>query len=450
MILSTKLQILTPTYKTIWNISFPIFLSLLAQNMIIVADTAFLSRVGETELGASAIGGLFYVCLFIIGFGFATGCQILIGRRNGERNYHQIGSYVDHNIYFLIFLAVFLISLTRIFSAGILDKILTSADIWQASNDFMQIRIWGLGFAYLNMVFKSFYIGTTRTSFLILSASIMAAVNIFFDYLFIFGNMGFPVMGIKGAALASVIAEFASLVFFILITLVKTDLKRYNLFRFHQFDPRIIMKIFDVAGFIMLQYFFSIVGWFSFFLIIEQTGERPLAVSNIIRSLYMIMSIPIFGLGSATSTIVSNTIGSNQVQNVIPAIVRISKISFLSILVVIGIAYLFTNEILSFYTGDMSLIDASKETFHMTLMILTVFSVAIILFNGISGTANTGISFLIEMVALAFYLITAYILALQLNKPVHIVWLSELIYFALMALLSIAYLKWGNWMKKVV
>jgi putative MATE family efflux protein len=441
---------LAPSFNTIWKISFPIFLSLLAQNIIIVVDTAFLGRVGETELGASAIGGLFYICLFILGFGFATGCQILIGRRNGEGNYHVIGRYVDHNIYFLVILGVLLVALTKMFSSGILHSILTSPDIWKASNDFMQIRIWGLGFAFMNMVFKSFYIGITRTSFLIFSAAIMAIVNIFFDYLFIFGNMGFPVMGIEGAALASVIAEFSSMLFFVLITLSHSNLKKYNLFRFKKFDLQVIMKIFDVAGFIMLQYFFSIASWFSFFLIIEQTGERPLAVSNIIRSLYMIMSIPIFGLGSATSTIVSNTIGKGEVHKVIPAVIKITKISFFSILAVIVLAFLFSDEILSFYTNDPSLVMASKATFHVTLLVLTVFSVAIILFNGVSGTANTGKSFLIEIIALVFYMIAAYIFALHLHLPVHIVWFSELIYFALMALLSIVYLYWGNWMKKVV
>lgn len=50
------------TNRNIWNVSYPIFLSLLAQNVINVTDTAFLGRVGEVELGASAMGGLYYIC----------------------------------------------------------------------------------------------------------------------------------------------------------------------------------------------------------------------------------------------------------------------------------------------------------------------------------------------------------------------------------------------------
>ena len=76
----------TTTYNNIWQISYPIILSLVAQNVVNVTDTAFLGRVGEVELGASAIGGLFYISIFMLGFGFGTGAQILIARRNGEKN----------------------------------------------------------------------------------------------------------------------------------------------------------------------------------------------------------------------------------------------------------------------------------------------------------------------------------------------------------------------------
>ena len=72
------------TNKEIWRVTYPIFLGLLAQNVINVTDTAFLGRVGEVALGAAAMGGLLYICVYTIAFGFSVGSQILIARRNGE------------------------------------------------------------------------------------------------------------------------------------------------------------------------------------------------------------------------------------------------------------------------------------------------------------------------------------------------------------------------------
>ena len=67
-----------PSNKEIWILTYPIILSMLAENVINVTDTVFLARIGEAELGAAAIGGTFYILLFIIGLGFSIGSQIII------------------------------------------------------------------------------------------------------------------------------------------------------------------------------------------------------------------------------------------------------------------------------------------------------------------------------------------------------------------------------------
>ena len=72
----------TYSNKEIIKISFPILISLLMEQLIGMTDTAFLGRVGEVELGASAIAGIYYLSLFMLGFGFSIGSQILIARRN--------------------------------------------------------------------------------------------------------------------------------------------------------------------------------------------------------------------------------------------------------------------------------------------------------------------------------------------------------------------------------
>lgn len=98
------------------------FLSLLAQNVINVMDTAFLGRVGEIELGASAMGGLYYICAFTIAFGFSTGSQIIMARRNGERNYKEVGPVMIQGVFFLLMLAAchvyFVTSVCRGYYAG--------------------------------------------------------------------------------------------------------------------------------------------------------------------------------------------------------------------------------------------------------------------------------------------------------------------------------------------
>ena len=439
-----------PSYKVIWKISYPIILSLVAQNIINVIDTAFLGRVGEVELGASALAGLFYISLFMLGFGFSTGAQILIARRHGEGNYKDIGNIFDQSLYFLIGLALVLFLFIKMFSTGILGRFISSEAIFQACTRFLQYRIWGLFFAFTNVIFRAFYIGITRTKVLTVSAVIMAAVNILLDYVLIFGHWGFPQMGIAGAALASVIAEASSALFFIIITARNKKLKSYNLGQFPWPSIKLVRKTLEISSFIMAQFFISLGGWFVFFMIIEKMGERSLAVSNIIRSAYMVLMLPIWALGSTTSSLVSNALGAGHPELVLPLIRRITKVGIAMMLVVVSISVIFPKMIISIYTSNAGLIQDTIPPLYVVMGALILFSMTQIMFSGVSGTANTNISMLIEIITICIYLFATWLIAIHFKQPITVVWCCEYVYFLSLGLMSFAYLRWGKWRLKVV
>lgn len=79
------------TYKQIWLINFPVMMSILMEQLINITDAVFLGHVGEVELGASAIAGIYYLAVYMLGFGFSIGLQVMIARRNGEQNYKTTG-----------------------------------------------------------------------------------------------------------------------------------------------------------------------------------------------------------------------------------------------------------------------------------------------------------------------------------------------------------------------
>ena len=277
--------------KKIFKVTYPIFLTLIAQNIVNVTDTAFLGRVSEVALGASAIGGVFYIAIYFVGFGFSQGAQILIARRNGEKNFGEIGPIFNNALIFNFLIATAIFILSAIFIPDLIRFLVHSDHIYQASIEFLNWRIYGFFFSFLNVVFRAFFVGITRTKVLTVSAVITALTNIVLDYLLIFGKFGFPEWGIAGAAIASAIAEFTTLIYFIIVTLKQDDKHIFHLFVFRKIDFHTIGKILSLSVFIMFQYFISISTWFMFFIFIERLGERPLAVTNIGRSLYILLMI---------------------------------------------------------------------------------------------------------------------------------------------------------------
>lgn len=89
-------------------------------------DTAFLGRVNETQLAAASIGGLYYVCIFIVGFGFSVGTQILISHRNGEKQFGKIGILFTSSLYFLLIMAGISLLFTNYCGEYLFAKMVTS------------------------------------------------------------------------------------------------------------------------------------------------------------------------------------------------------------------------------------------------------------------------------------------------------------------------------------
>lgn len=438
------------TYKQIGAVSYPIFLSLLAQNIINVTDTAFLGHVGEVELGASAMGGLFYICAFTIAFGFSTGSQIVIARRNGEKMYSQIGPVMIQGVFFLLALATILFSLSRLFTNDLMHLIISSDALREKTIDFLDIRIFGFFFSFVNVMFRALFVGITRTKILTINAILMAITNVVLDYILIFGKWGFPEMGIKGAAIASVISEIISILFFVIYTKYNVNLEKYGLNKIRSFDLALLKRILNISIFTMIQYFVSMSTWFMFFVAVERLGQRELAIANIVRSIYMVLFIPINALSTTTNTFVSNTIGAGHTEKVIPIIKKIAGISFLFMACTSAVVCLMPRTLVSIYTNDPTLIDASMPSLYIISAAMLVCSIGSIAFSGVSGTGNTRSALVLELITLSVYIIYLYIIAVHLRMPVEICFTTEFIYFSGLFILSTIYLKKAKWQNKKI
>lgn len=438
------------TNKEIWRVTYPIFLGLLAQNVINVTDTAFLGRVGEVALGAAAMGGLLYICVYTIAFGFSVGSQILIARRNGEGNYRAVGPIMWQGTAFSFGMAVRLLILMYFSAAPLIRLLITSDSIYGATYEFFTWRIWGFLFAFVNVMFRGLYIGITRTKVLTMNAVVMALVNVVLDYALVFGELGLPEMGVRGAALASVIAEASSLLFFLLYTYYKVDLKKYGLNRFGQFDLSMVLRILRISCFTMVQYFLAMAIWFVFFMALERLGQRQLAVANIVRSVYVVLLIPVQALSTTANTLVSNLIGAGGSSGVVTLLHKISRMSFLIMVVCVGLCVAFPGSILSVYTNEEALLVESVSALYVVCGAMLIASLANVYFNGISGTGNTQAALVLEVFVQVFYALYIIVVGMVIQASVDVCFTTEVIYYVLMLGSSLIYLKKAKWQNKKI
>ena len=440
----------TYSYRNIWKVAYPILISLVMEQLIGMTDTAFLGRVGEVELGASAIAIVYYMVLFMAGFGFSIGAQIIIGRRNGEGNFRDTGKVFWNGPYFLLGIGTLLIIASEVLSPLLMKYMVSSEAVYDAALDYVRWRLPGMMFAFCTVMYRAFYVGTTQTKTLTANSVVMVLSNIIFNWILIFGHCGFPALGITGAAIGSSLAELVSLIFFVLYTRIKCDRVKYSLERPAPFDWKEIRSMLPICSWTMIQHIVSIFTWLIFFLYIEHLGERPLAISNIVRGVSGLLWMILAAFSSTCSTLVSNIIGAGREDKVMSLIKRILKLSYAIVLGCALLFCLFPKAVIGIYTDIPDLIPATIPS--MIVMCSSyVFTVgAMIFFQGVSGTGSTKAAFRLELTALVIYAIYCTITAGILKLDVAICWSAEHVYALALMIICYAYLRSNRWKNRKI
>ena len=440
----------TYSYRNIWKVAYPILISLVMEQMIGLTDTAFLGRVGEVELGASAIAIVYYMVLFMIGFGFSIGAQIIIGRRNGEGRFKDTGKVFWNGLYFVLGLSGIIILLSELFTPWMMKFMVSSPAIYDAALSYVRWRLPGMVFAFCTAMFRAFYVGTTQTKTLTLNSIVMVLSNVVFNYILIFGKFGIPALGITGAAIGSSLAELVSLIFFIIYTRVGCDRRKYGLDKAARFEKDELKSMMPVCTWTMIQHTISISTWLIFFLYIEHLGERALAISNITRSVSGLIWVVLQAFSSTCSTLVSNIIGEGHQDKVPSLIKRILKLSYGIVSVMIILFCLFPEAIARIYTDIPDLITASVPA--MVVMCSSYF-LAVggqVFFLAVSGTGSTKTAFRLELIALAVYMIYCTVIIGIMKLDVAICWTAEHVYSGALLICSWWYIRSGRWKNRSI
>lgn len=443
----TTNQTLSVPHKEIWQITYPIIFGNLAQTIIVFVNTVFLGHVGNAELGAAMMAGLYYLVFTTVTQGFSVGVQIMVARRLGEGNLHKIGAIFEHGLYFTLMLGVCLLAVLNFSTKAFFDHIIQSPAIYASALKFMNFRQWGIVFVSVNFLFRSLYVGLSNTKIITITTLVMAVVNIFFDYSLIFGHFGFPELGVAGAGLSSVLAEISATVIFFIHTFVKLPYRKYNLFRFASFEPPLLRSILKISLPTMFQRLISFGTWFLFFAMIEHLGEESMAISGIVRSVYMLCTISVFAYSITANTLTSRLIGAKKEAEVPSLLLRILKMSLLTLFPILLIFAVFPQQIASLYTEDLVLAAQSVPVLYTIFIAAILMTAAMIFFEFVSGTGKTFIALMLETGVLVFYVLYIYLATHPWHLPIRWVWCSEWVYSVLLLIGSLFYLK--SWKKKI-
>lgn len=438
------------SYRDIWKIAFPVLISALVEQLVGMTDTAFLGRVGEIELGASALGGIFFIVVFMLILGFCSGAQILMGRRNGEQNYQDIGVVFYHSLAFLSVTSTVILIIIQTSGPYLLSRVISNPQVYEAAWTYLEWRMWGIYFSMVACLFRAFFVATTQTGTLKFNSIVMVLSNVVFDYLLIFGHFGFPKLGIAGAAIASSMASGFSMLFFIGYTWWKVDYHKFALHRLPKFKWRLLGKMLNISIWTMVQNFLSLTTWFVFFIAVEHLGSRELAATNVMRAISNFMFVTLVAFASTASTLTSNLLGADHREAVVPMIKRATLMAVVSIVPLWMLLWIFPVPIVGIFTNEAPTIAACIEPLRVLSVSSTLLVPGFILFSCISGSGNTRSALVIELIALFFYVGFISYVVFYLRCSLTVAWCAELFYSLTLLLGSFLYMRRGTWLNKKI
>lgn len=431
--------------RIIWMITYPIMIGMLSQTLITLVDTAFLGRLGEIELGAASMSGIYYYFYTTLAWGFAIGVQIIIARRFGEKNYGRISILMQHGLLFMMLFGLLLFVTITSFTNILMSNLIASEDIYRVSMEFIEYRKFGIFFASINFMFRSFYIGISNTKSITYTTIAMTIVNVIFDAMLIFGSPFNAPMGVAGAAIASVMAEITATIFFIVYTAITKPVE-ITLFKKFKFELDLMKRILSLSLPTIGQKFLSYGAWLAFFLIIEKVGERALAITMLCRSAFMIIGVPAFAFAATANTLTSRLIGEGNNNQVRSTMFKVWKFGSLCILVPGIIVTIFPEYSLMIYTNSPELIQASTPIMYLAAVTQLSMCAGLVYFECVSGTGNTVHALILEALVLIGYLFLTWFLALRIDAGIFWVWTAEIFYGFLCFVFCFTYVykyKWG-------
>lgn len=441
--------------KQILKIALPISLALLIPQLNFVANTVFLSGLGETELGAAGITGVYYLVFALVGNGLNSGLQALIARRAGENRPEEIGKMFAQSIWIALLFAVANILITVIAGPYFLSTVLHNSRIQEEAAIFIRIRILGLPFLYLFQMGNALLVGTNNSRYMKYGFIAEAILNIFLDYGLIYGKFGLPQLGFNGAAIASVCAEATGALVVFGIIFFKKFHHRFSLFSHFRFNRSLSGLIFRQSSPLVLQFVLSVGAWLLFYILIENSGngehaERPLAISNTMRTVFAIFGIFVWAFANTSNAMVSNIIGQGKQAQVLYLVKKIAGLSLAFTAGLCLVMNLLPGLFLGIFSNDAAFIGEAIPVLRTVSIALLLMSVAAACLNAVTGTANTRVNLGIEIVAILIYSLYVYCVLRVWHLSLVMAWASELVYWSTIFLLSSLYLRSGKWKNKVI
>ena len=308
-----------PVNKLLVSMSLPMIASMLVQALYNVVDSVFVAQISENALTAVSLAFPIQSLMIAVSSGTCVGINALLSRSLGEKRQKEANLSAVNGV-FLAFVSYLVFALMGIFGSHLFFASQTeNREIVEFGTQYLTIcLIFSFGI-FMEMTFERIMQSTGRTIYSMVTQGTGAIINIILDPIMIFGLFGFPRLGIRGAAIATVTGQIIAMILAVLFNHKKNRDVQLS-FKGFKPDGRIIAKIYEVGvPSIVMQSIVSIMT-FGMNKILIMFSETAVSVLGIYFKLQSFIFMPIFGLNNGVIPIVAYNYGAGHKKRIMDTI----------------------------------------------------------------------------------------------------------------------------------
>ena len=367
--------------KALWTLAVPIMFGMGIHTLYNIVDMLFIGRLGGDAIAGVAFNMPIFFLMLGLTMGLGSGVTASIARLIGQKNKSGADNSAEHAIAMAACISGVFTLLGLYYGKDILAIFGAEGNILTLGWDYLSMIVLGLPFMVFSGFFRSILAGEGDMKFPMMVAGLGTILNIILDPIFIFnledyGNIGLG-MGVKGAALATVVSQLSVFLIFIYMLFIKEH--AYISFNLKAFSPSkiILWDIVKVGLPASLSMIIMAVGQGVFNKILIQYSSQTVAAYQVAGRLDMLIFLPIFAIAGAMTTLVGMFYGAKEIR-ALNQIIRYGILSaFLITLVSSTFVYLFADIFSSWFTKDQEIIDVSVGFLRLLSLIYPLVAIAI-------------------------------------------------------------------------
>lgn len=377
------------------KLTVPVFLELLISSLFGMIDMMMVGNSGAPSIATPSIAATGITNqVMLIGIAMAQAMSVggtaMISRYCGANTKEKVPNVVKHLvILMIIILIVPFVLLTQSIPKDIMGFIGAEPDTINIGLNYFRIVTLGFIFQSLNLgIFGSMRgSGDTRTP-MIINISINL-LNVFGNYVLIFGKFGLPAMGVTGAGISTSLSHVIAFIILIYMLLNEKHIVKLNLSKPFKFDKLIMKNLLKVGGPAALEQVGFRFGVIMFIRIVSSLGTVAYATHQIASNIISLSFAPGQAFGIAASTLVGRSLGEKRVDRADTFIKETNRLALIASAFFGLLFYFLGPKIVGLYTDDLSIINSSGNVMKVIALIQPFQASAFAISGGLRGAGDT-------------------------------------------------------------